>query len=101
MFMADNSTNAQGLHVFGNYDMNQTLPSAAQYFYSGLLPSTSGLNVKWVDEVRVYKGGFKGDKGKPVKSQNEPTNRPKSTPLSVFAIFCAISAAAGLLWRRF
>jgi hypothetical protein len=104
LFMSDNSTNAEGLHVFGNYDMNQTLPSAAQYFYSGLLPSTSGLNVKWIDEVRVYKGGFKGEKGKPIKSLNEPTNKQntESTPFGIFALLGALCAAASLfLWRRF
>jgi hypothetical protein len=59
LFLADNSTNAEGLHVFGNYDMQQTLPFFAQKFYTGsCLPSTSGLTVKWVDEVRVYKDGL-------------------------------------------
>ena len=58
MFLADASTNAEGLHVFGNYDMNQTIPPAVQYFYDGLFPSTNGLNVKWVDEIRVYKDGY-------------------------------------------
>jgi hypothetical protein len=58
MFVADASTNADGLHVFGNYDMNQTIPPAVQYFYDTLLPSTNGLNVKWVDEIRVYKDGY-------------------------------------------
>jgi hypothetical protein len=59
LFLADNSTNAEGLHVLGNYDMQQTLPSFAQKFYNNdCLPSTNGLTVKWVDEVRVYKGGL-------------------------------------------
>ncbi|MDN7025601.1 argininosuccinate synthase [Methanoculleus sp. FWC-SCC1] len=66
-FFADNSTNAGGLHVYGNWDMHETLPEAAQHFYN-LLPSTSGLSVKWVDEVRVYEGGFQGEKGALVKS---------------------------------
>jgi len=103
VFLADASTNAEGLHVFGNYDMNQTTPSAAHYFYGGLLPSTSGLNVKWIDEIRVYKDGFKGEQGKPIKSLNEPTNKQDvhSTPLGVFSILCATCGAVGLfLWRR-
>ena len=103
VFFADNSTNAEGLHVFGNYDMNQTLPSAAQYFYSGLLPSTSGLNVKWVDEIRVYKQGFLGERGKPVKSLNEQVNvsNTNKTPLSMFGIFGAIwITTLFFIWRR-
>ena len=59
LFLADNSTNAEGLHVFGNYDMLQIFPSFAQKFYdNSCLPSTNGFSVKWVDEVRVYKGGL-------------------------------------------
>jgi len=58
MFLADTSTNAEGLHVFGNYDMNQTMPPAVHYFFDTNFPSTNGLNVKWVDEIRVYKGGY-------------------------------------------
>ena len=103
VFFADNSVNAEGLHVFGNSDMKEALPSAAQYFYSGLYPSTSGLNVKWIDEVRVYKNGFTGDRGKPVKSLNEPS-RPTTTaatPLGMFSLLGAICASAALLIRRY
>lgn len=84
VFFADTSTNAEGLHVFGNEDMRVTLPENAQYFYSDLLPSTSGISVKWISEVRVYRGGYHGDRHAAVKSLQDanrtaPTTAPATT----------------------
>ncbi len=96
-FFADNSTNAEGLHVYGNWDMHETLPEAAQHFYD-LLPSTSGLSVKWVDEVRVYEGGYQGEKGALVKSlqdESAAAAAPATTeaPLSPLSLLGAIGLA--------
>ncbi len=96
-FFADNSTNADGLHVYGNWDMHETLPEAAQHFYD-LLPSTSGLSVKWVDEVRVYEGGYQGEKGTLVKSlqdESAAAAAPATTeaPLSLLSLLGAIGLA--------
>lgn len=82
-----------GKHVFGNTDMNITLPAKAQYFYSGLYPSTSGLSSKWVDEVRIYRGGYTGDPSAPIKSIPEPTKTPASG-LSVFSLL--VSGLVGI-----
>ncbi len=79
VFFADTSTNPDGLHVFGNSDMRETLPENAQYFYSDLLPSTSGISVKWVSEVRLYRGGFLGDRHAPVKSLTNGTSAANAT----------------------
>ncbi len=79
VFFADTSTNPDKLHVFGNSDMRETLPENAQYFYNDLLPSTSGISVKWVSEVRVYRGGFQGDRHAPVKSLTNATSTPGAT----------------------
>ena len=60
IFLADNSTNAGGKHVFGNGDMREVMPAEKIHLFEDLYPSTSGYTVKWVDEVRVYHGGYQG-----------------------------------------
>ena len=60
LFLADTSTNPFGYHCYGAWDMNQTLDPAYHYFYynSGdptpLYPSTTGLSVKYVNEIIIY-----------------------------------------------
>jgi len=100
MFMADDSTNAEGKHVYGNWDMHETMSEAAFHFYD-LSPSTNGYAVKWVDEIRVYKGGYDGERNAPVKSLNEPASagpEPTESPLS-FIVVCA-GLIGGLLAVR-
>jgi hypothetical protein len=56
MFFAE-TTNADGKHVFGNWDMHETLaPAYWHYYYDGstMWPSSSGLSVKWVSDVVIY-----------------------------------------------
>jgi hypothetical protein len=89
VFFADNSINPEGKHVFGNWDMHECLPEQCYHFYE-LYPSTNGFSVKWVDELRVYSGGYTGDEGGPAKSM------PESTSSSVPG-FDVIPAIAGLL----
>ncbi len=76
-------------HTFGNWDMHECLPELCYHFYE-LYPSTNGFTVKWVDEFRVYSGGYTGDEGGPAKSM------PESTSSSVPG-FGVIPAIAGLL----
>jgi len=104
VFFADNSSNADGLHVYGNQDMYETLPESAQHFYD-LLPSTSGLSIKWVDEVRIYSGGYTGDRGSLAASLDGKTTavptRSAETPLSLIPVFgAALMAIAIFTWRR-
>ncbi len=68
VFFADNSTNAEGKHVFGNQDMRDYFPPERLHLFNNLYPSTSGYTVKWIGEVRVYEGGYTGAKDAPVKS---------------------------------
>jgi len=103
-FLADDSSNPGHLHVFGNEDMRVTLPENAQYFFSDLLPSTSGVSVKWVSEVRVYRGGFHGDRHAPVKSLRDAntTAPPSPSPTTAAGLVPAVLAGLGvaLLLRR-
>ncbi|MDD3071995.1 MAG: argininosuccinate synthase [Methanoculleus horonobensis] len=103
VFFADNSTNAEGLHVYGNQDMYDTLPESAQHFYD-LYPSTGGLTVKWIDEVRVYTGGFHGERGALAGSLDGPaataTTEAPATPLSLAVTLAAALGAAAFHARR-
>ena len=102
VFFADNSTNAEGLHVYGNQDMYETLPESAQHFYD-LYPSTGGLTVKWVDEVRVYAGGFQGERGALAGSLNAPETKatePVESPLPLVVTLAAALGAVALHARR-
>ncbi len=87
-FFADNSSNPDGKHVFGDWDMHECLPEKCLHFYE-LYPSTNGLSVKWVDEIRIYGGGYTGEEGGPAKSM--------PTPTSSIPGFEVIFAIAGLL----
>ncbi|HIJ05847.1 MAG TPA: argininosuccinate synthase [Methanocalculus sp.] len=105
VFFADNSTNDEGLHVYGNYDMHETLPDSAQHFYD-LLPSTSGLSIKWVDEIRVYQGGFTGDRGSLASSLIEKpvpeaaTIPPTETPLPLIVVLGGVCIGVLIALRR-
>jgi hypothetical protein len=101
IFSADNSTNAEGLHVFGNHDMRETMPEASVHFYE-IYPSTNGYTVKWVDEIRVYSGGYEGATDVPVKSLAEEEGSVKPTPLPVGIALFALGLAAGcaVVFRR-
>ena len=54
VFLADTSNNPDGVHCYGIWDMNQTLPSAYHHLnYDGtyadpFFPTTTGLSVKYV-----------------------------------------------------
>lgn len=53
VFFADNSTNSEGKHTFGNWDMHECLPEKLHHFYE-LYPSTNGFTVKWVEEIKGF-----------------------------------------------
>jgi hypothetical protein len=53
----DSNTNAEEKHVFGNWDMHETLQETYwHYFYSGgvYYPSSSGLSVQYVNAINIY-----------------------------------------------
>jgi hypothetical protein len=53
------TTNAEGQHVFGNADMQATMPAGEGYshFFEGIWPSTNGLSGKWIDGIFIYPTG--------------------------------------------
>jgi hypothetical protein len=79
VFFADTSINNEGKHVFGNNDMRVVMPPATIYLFDDLYPSTSGYTVKWVDEIRVYSGGYHGAKGALAKSLESKAVAPATT----------------------
>lgn len=100
VFFADTSSNADGLHVFGNWDMHECIPEKTQHFYE-LYPSTSGFSVKWVDELRIYTGGYTGERGD-VAHMPSPTPTSRTVPGFEFAITfgCLTLLTVALLRRR-
>ena len=81
VFFADNSTNKEGKHVFGNQDMREVMPAETIHLFDNLYPSTSGYTVKWVDEVRIYPGGYNGSSDllpKSYQSKMDETYLPPS-----------------------
>ncbi len=53
------TTNSAGKYVFGNWDMHETLAEDRwHYYYDGeYWPSSSGLSVKWVSDIKIYTSG--------------------------------------------
>jgi hypothetical protein len=49
----------EGKHVFGHWDMHETLAESRwHYYYDGTYwPSSSGLSVKWVSDIIIYSSG--------------------------------------------
>jgi hypothetical protein len=80
VFFADTSTNTEHKHVFGNWDMHEVMPEEAIHLYDNLYPSTSGYTVKWIDEIRVYSGGYSGIKGSTVKSLSDTKEESSAIP---------------------
>lgn len=54
VMFADTSINSWGKHVFGLWDMHEAYPEDFWYFYQPGLPSTTGLSVQNISEVRIY-----------------------------------------------
>ena len=54
VFFADNSTNPEHKHVFGNWDMHECLAEKYWHNFSAVYPSTNGLSVKYIDEIAIY-----------------------------------------------
>ncbi|MDD5511051.1 MAG: hypothetical protein PHI12_09610 [Dehalococcoidales bacterium] len=55
VFFAE-TKNGDGEYVFGNWDMHETLAEERwHYYYDGTMwPSSSGLSVKWVSDIKIY-----------------------------------------------
>jgi hypothetical protein len=108
VFFADNSTNSAGKNVFGNQDMREVMPAETIHLFDNLYPSTSGYTVKWVDEIRIYPGGYNGsvdllpksyqskmDETYPAPSTTQPT---PTANLPVFLPFSAVLIISGIVY---
>jgi len=67
VFLADTSSNPDGLHVFGTYDMHECLDEKYWHYYyksddKTYNPATTGLSVQNVGIITIYSGGS-GDAG--------------------------------------
>ncbi|MDD1654035.1 MAG: argininosuccinate synthase [Methanomicrobiales archaeon] len=109
VFFADTSTNPEGKHVFGNTDMRAVMPPEAVHLFDDLYPSTSGYGVKWIDEIRVYQGGYTGVRNAVVKSLTgsdavdttpAATKGIPSIPVAPFLPVAALAGAALFSRRR-
>ena len=54
VFFADTSTNPDGVHAFGVWDMHECFNEEYWYFYNGEYPTTTGLSVQYVSEITIY-----------------------------------------------
>jgi hypothetical protein len=104
VFFADNSTNAAGKHVFGNADMRAVMPPESIHLFENLYPSTSGYTVKWVDEIRIYEGGYDGSPDALPKSfeskMDETYPAPEKSPLGILFVIIATFGAGVVVVRR-
>jgi hypothetical protein len=110
VILADNSTNNAGKHVFGNQDMREVMPAETVHLFENLYPSTGGYTVKWVDEIRIFSGGYKGSKDALPKSYESKMDESYPAPptttagLAVFLPFIALTILCGIAstrrWKR-
>lgn len=103
LFLADTSTNSEGKHVFGNWDMHEVMPADRIHLFDNLYPSTGGYTVKWVDEIRVYRDGYKGSSDLLPKSYESKVNEtypapPTESPLLLTPIIAGCGAI--LIFRK-
>jgi hypothetical protein len=107
VFFADNSSNREGKHVFGNQDMREVMSKETIHLFDNLYPSTGGYTVKWVDEVRIYPGGYHGTSDalpKSYASKMDETYPAPPTPTAGSQIFlpylAVIIVCSVVLFRR-
>lgn len=53
-FFADTSVNPWGEHIFGNSDMQSSLPEEYWHFFQPGLPASTGLSVQSVSRIEIY-----------------------------------------------
>jgi len=84
-FFADTSVNPEGRNIFGNSDMQAVLAPEYQHFFSGTWPSSSGLSVKYVSELRI----IEGEDTTPATPVPAETTTPAPVLPAAGALFCA------------
>ena len=54
LYFLGETTNADGMHVWGNWDMHESWAEEYWYYYSGIYPSASGVSVQNVKDIKIY-----------------------------------------------
>jgi hypothetical protein len=54
IFFADTSTNPNGTHALGVWDMHECFDEDYWYFFQPDLPTTTGLSVQYISEITIY-----------------------------------------------
>jgi len=54
LYFFGETTNADGMHVWGNWDMHESWDEKYWYFYNGEYPSASGNSVMYVRNITIY-----------------------------------------------
>jgi hypothetical protein len=99
VFFADNSTNPWGIHAFGNNDWHESADPAYWYYYQQgqppeKYPTTTGLSVQYISEIRIHSMTAPGDAG--TGNGKSPTTTPprqSAIPFPVILIATGIVTA--------
>jgi len=98
VFFADTSVNPDGRHVFGNTDMKECLDEKYWHKFNGEWPSTGGLSVKYVSDIKIKQA--EGATPTDTTAASEPAaTATQQSPLPLWTAFGALGAV--LLLRRF
>ena len=54
LYFLGETTNADGMHVWGNWDMHESWDEEYWYYYSGIYPSAAGVSVQNVKDIKIY-----------------------------------------------
>ncbi len=54
LYFLGETTNADGMHVWGNWDMHESWAEDYWYYYSGIYPSASGVSVQNIKTITIY-----------------------------------------------
>jgi len=99
VFFADNSTNPQGIHVFGNYDWHESAAPEYWYYYrqgDEKYPTTTGLSVQYIADILIYSSSTTA--GNPARTATTaPGAASTQAGISPFAIICSLTACGFLV----
>jgi hypothetical protein len=54
LYFFGETTNEQGMHVWGNWDMHESWDEEYWYYYQGIYPSASGNSVQVVNKITIH-----------------------------------------------
>jgi hypothetical protein len=103
VFFADNSTNPEGIHAFGNNDWH--LSAAPEYWYyyqqgNEKYPTTTGLSVQDISEVLIYSRGTEEPVRLPVTPRAAIPTKAGVTPVTIVGSLVTCGVLGSLLHKR-